>query len=185
MKTLMHSFPFTHKHKNDEPIKTGVQHILSCIYFLAFRPQCSGDFNADRTLYTISCAASDGTQPIASATYSVNGVDMGSGIEKETSACVPHLNHHYLWQLHFHWISLFQRWWREIIRYLSTLWGLKAPGLLQHSLFGWVCLHYCKNISHGLFSPVQVLFPQQSSQQSSLLTQTAMGQWMLQVQNSL
>ena len=109
MKTLMHSFPFTHKHKNDEPIKTGVQHILSCIYFLAFRPQCSGDFNADRTLYTISCAASDGTQPIASATYSVNGVDMGSGIEKETSACVPHLNHHYLWQLHFHWISLFQR----------------------------------------------------------------------------
>ena len=47
---------------------------------LAFNPICFGDFNEDRTLYIISCSTSDGSQTIASATYSLNGNDMGNGI---------------------------------------------------------------------------------------------------------
>ena len=46
---------------------------------LGFEPICSGEFNVDGTMFIISCSTSDGSQTILSATYSLNGNDMGAG----------------------------------------------------------------------------------------------------------
>ena len=41
--------------------------------------QCTGDFNDDNSLFIINCAAFDDSETIVSATYSLNGNDMGTG----------------------------------------------------------------------------------------------------------
>ena len=46
-----------------------------------FQPSCGRNFNNDNTVFTIDCTAPPGTDSIAGATYSVNGIDMGSGIQ--------------------------------------------------------------------------------------------------------
>ena len=44
-----------------------------------FDPGCSGNFNEDQTVFVIQCGVSNSSEPIQTATYTVNGVDMGSG----------------------------------------------------------------------------------------------------------
>ena len=46
---------------------------------LGFAPSCTGEFNDDNSVFTITCVTPDGSQTIAGATYSVNGNDMGAG----------------------------------------------------------------------------------------------------------
>ena len=46
---------------------------------LGFTPSCTGEFNDDNSVFTITCVTPDGSQTIAEATYSVNGNDMGAG----------------------------------------------------------------------------------------------------------
>ena len=50
------------------------------MFFTPGFAQCVGDFNDDNSLYIINCEPFDASETIASATYSLNGVDMGTGI---------------------------------------------------------------------------------------------------------
>ena len=64
-----------------------------------FSPNCSGEFNEDQSLFTINCITTGDDQAIVSATYSINGNDMGNGkiylqISISNDCASPQLNSH-------------------------------------------------------------------------------------------
>ena len=59
---------------------------------LPFNPQCGVVGSDDDTAYIVNCAAPSGTQAIAQASYSVNGADRGSGIERHLATIMTRLS---------------------------------------------------------------------------------------------
>ena len=74
---------------------------------LPFNPQCGVVRSDDDTAYIVNCAAPSGTQAIAQARYSVNGVDRGSGTERHLAMIMTQLSSFSV-QPPSHWRYLFR-----------------------------------------------------------------------------